>query len=332
MRSSKIPIILLVLLFVLAVSVGSCLFVVDEMRHAVVTQFGEPKRTITEAGLYFKTPFVQDVHYLPKRVLRWKGLGKELVTKDKTYIWSNTWARWQIVEPLKFYQALRMEKRGHGVLDDQIESATKDVIAGQDLIELVRNTNRELAYTLPELKQAVGRQKEIVIGRKEMCRRILEAARKVVTEKAGGEREEGTLESVYGIKLIDVQISHVIYVQDVQKAVYARMRAERQRIAQRYKSEGEERANQILGQMTKELLTITSEGRKRSSELRGEGDAEALSIYAAAYSKEPGFYKFWQTLKTYEKAIDERTCLILSPRNEYLRLLSSSDVEAKTPY
>ncbi len=327
MRIPILPIVLLVLLGLGILFAKTCFFVVDEMHHAVVTQFGEPKRAISDAGLYFKPPFVQKVQYLPKRTLQWKGLGTELVTKDKTYIWANTWARWRIVAPLRFYQALRIEDNGHGTLDDQIESATKDVIAGQDLIELVRSSNRELVYTLPELKESVGIQKEIEIGRKEMCRRILEAARKVVTRTATGEQEEGTLESVYGIELVDVQISHVIYVQEVQRAVYDRMRAERKRIAQRYRSEGQEQANHIIGQMRKELLTIRSEGHRRAMELQGQGDAEALTIYAAAYNKDPDFYKFWKTLKTYEEVVDERTFLIFSLENEYFKLLGHPQID-----
>jgi len=331
MRGVRLPILILVVLFAAAVALKLCLFVVDEMQYAVVTQFGEVKRTISQAGLYLRTPLVQEVHYLPKRILRWKGAGKELVTKDKTYIWANTWARWRIVDPQRFYQALRTEENGHGTLDDQIESATKDIIASQDLIELVRNTNRELAYTLPELKEAVGVQKPIRLGRKEMCRRILEVASRVVTESPSGVREEGTLQSVYGIELIDVQISHVIYVREVQKAVYDRMRAERRRIAQRYRSEGQERANQILGEMRKQLMTILSEGHRRASELRGEGDAEALSIYAAAYSKDPEFYRFWETLRTYEQAVDERTILVLSLDNEYFRILGKPRLDMEAP-
>ena len=331
MRNAKIPIILLIALFLGIVLLKACVFIVDEMQFAVVTQFGDPKRAINEAGLYFKTPFIQEVRYLPKRVLQWKGLGKELVTKDKTYIWANTWARWQIVDPLRFYQALRTEENGHGTLDDQIESATKGVVASQDLIEVVRNTNRELVYTLPELREAAGLQRKIEIGRTEMCKRILEVAGNVVTEKPSGEREEGTLESVYGIKLIDVQISHVIYVQEVQKAVYNRMRAERQRIAQRYRSEGQEQANEIMGKTRKELDTISSEAERRVKKLRGDGDAEALAIYASAYSKDPEFYKFWKTLKTYEESIDTQTTLILTLENDYLKLLAGPELTPSLP-
>ena len=319
--------IILVIVVVLALIIArSGLFVVDEMHYAIVTQFGDPKEEITEPGLYFKTPFIQDVNYLPKQVLQWKGAGKEFVTKDKTYIWSNTWARWRIVNPLRFYQRLRGEQNGHSALDDQIESAAKTVIASYDLIEVVRNSNRELAYAVEELKEAKGKQRDIRIGRETMCQEIQQAASKVVREQ-----KEGTLESEYGMELVDVQISTVIYVPEVQKSVYERMRAERKRIAQRYRSEGQEQANAIVGQTQRELLTIESEGYQKAQQLRGEGDAEALSIYAKTYSKDPEFYRFWKTLKTYEESIDERTFLILSLDNDYFKLLGSPELLSPKP-
>ena len=321
MRPITATIIVVVLIAAVAVVLKNSLYVVNELEFAVVTQFGEPKESRTEAGLFFKTPFVQTVRYLPKRVIEWKGQGKEMVTKDKTYIWANTWARWRIVDPLKFYQALRTESNGQGTLDDQIESATKTVIASHDLVEVVRNSNREMVYTIAELKEEVSAESQIEVGRREMCRKILEAASKVVTSQAGGVQEKGTLQSVYGMQLIDVQISRVIYVQEVQRAVYDRMSAERMRIAQRYRSEGAEEANQILGAMQKDLLQIQSEGQRRATELRGEGDAEALGIYAQAYSKDPEFYRFWRTLRSYVEAVDKDTTFILSLDTEYFRLL-----------
>jgi len=323
MRPITATIIGVVLIAAAAVVLKNSLYVVNELEFAVVTQFGEPRESRTEAGIFLKTPFVQTVRYLPKRIIEWKGQGKEMVTKDKTYIWANTWARWRIVDPLKFYQALRTESNGQGTLDDQIESATKTVIASHDLVEVVRNSNREMVYTIAELKEEVSAASRIEVGRREMCRKILEAASKVVTSQRGDvqEQEKGTLESVYGIRLIDVQISRVIYVQEVQRAVYDRMSAERHRIAQRYRSEGAEEANQILGAMQKELLQIESEGKRRATELRGEGDAEALSIYAEAYSKDPEFYRFWKTLRTYDEAVDKDTTFILSLDTDYFRLL-----------
>ncbi len=327
MRSIRATIIVIVLIVIVAIVLKNSLYVVKEVEFAVVTQFGEPRESRTEAGIFFKTPFVQTVRYLPKRVIEWKGQGKEMVTKDKTYIWANTWARWRIVDPLKFYQALRTESNGQGTLDDQIESATKTVIASQNLVEVVRNSNREMSYTIPELKEDVGGDGRIEVGRREMCRKILDAASKVVTKQTGDEQEEGTLESVYGMQLLDVQISHVIYVQVVQRAVYERMSAERQRIAQRYRSEGAEEANQILGVMQKDLLKIQSEGKRRAAELRGEGDAEALSIYAKAYGKDPEFYRFWRTLRSYDEAVDKDTTFILSLDTEYFRLLGDPALE-----
>jgi len=319
-----VPIFILVVIVLAAIVFLSSLFVVDEMHHGVVTQFEKPKREITEPGLYFKIPFIQKVSLFPKQVIQWKGSGNELVTKDKTYIWVNTWARWRITQPLRYYQALRTERNGHGVLDDQIESAAKDVVAAHDLIGLVRNSNRELASTIAELKEAASDRQEIDLGRDKLRQKILERANSVQTDETPDEAP-GTLESVYGIELVDVQISTVIYVKEVQQSVYGRMQAERKRIAQRYRSEGKEQANEILGEMQRELKTIASEGYREAQQLRGEGDAEALSIYAAAYSKNPEFYGFWKTLNTYRDAIDDRTTLVLSLDNEYFKIIGNPD-------
>jgi len=321
MRALRITLGVLILLILAAFLFLKSYFVVDEMHYAVVTQFGEPKREIPDPGLYFRKPFIQQVHYLPKQVLRWRSRERELVTRDKTYIRADSWARWKILDPLKFYKALRTEANGHGTLDDQIESAMKDTIASHDLIEVVRNSNREMTYTIVEPEEKDEKEQKIHVGRTKICELIRDAAANVVTEAPGGERQEGTLQSVYGIELIDVQVSQVTYVKEVQRAVYERMRAERKRTAERSRSEGKEKANEILGEMQKELLSIQSEGNKRALQLRGEGDAEALSIYAAAYTKDPEFYRFWKTLETYEQAVDERTHLILSLDNEYFKLL-----------
>ena len=331
MKPAQVTMIVIVMALVIAVIVlYNSLFVVNEMQYAVVTQFGQPKVVIKEPGLKARTPFVQKVRYLPRLALRWRGQGKELVTKDKTYIWADTWALWRIVDPLRFYQTLRTEANGHGLLDDQIESASKEIIAGLDLIELVRSSNRKLEYTSVELRKAVGRAASIAVGRRAMCRRILEAASSVVAQGPDGARKKGSLQSVYGIELLDVQINHVIYVAKDLRSVYDRMRAERKRIADKFRSEGVEKANQIRGEMAKELKTIESSGYRKAQELRGQGDAEALTIYAKAYSKDPEFYQFWKTLKTYEKTIDSGTTLIMSPENEYFKTLANPTLKPTT--
>ena len=314
MRGVKISVALLILLLAGSIVLSKSLFVVDEMHYAVVTQFGLPKKVVKDAGLGFKLPFVQNANYLPKRILEWKGKPTDLVTKDKKYIFADTWARWRIADPLLFYQRLNTEAGGQGMLDDQIESATRDVIARYDLIEVVRTSNRELVYTDPELKEALGTQEQIKVGRVELGREILEAA----SRHAGD----------FGIELTDVQINRVVYVKEVQQSVYDRMSAERDRIAQRYRSEGKEEASRIQGEMEWELYRISSEGYSESKRIRGEGDAEALQIYADAYSKAPEFYRFWRTLQTYEKAVDRNTSLILSADNEYFRLLVNPTLEA----
>ena len=332
MKQLQLTIAALVLLVIGTVVAANSAFVVDETQYAIVTQFGQPRRAIVEPGLYFRTPFIQKVAYLPKQILRWKGSGTELVTKDKTYIWADAWAIWRITDPLRFYQALRTEANGQATLDNQIESATKDVVASHNLIEVVRQTDRELSYTAEELKEAREVTARITLGRERMGQRILEEASSVATETPEGEEVAGTLETVFGMQLIDAQIQHVIYVQEVQQSVYDRMIAERKRIAQRYRSEGEEEANQIAGIMERELRSITSEGYMRAQELQGEGDAEALRIYAEAYSKDPQFYRFWRSLKAYEQAVDKETVFVLSLDNPFFQAIgdpASAPVQAE---
>ncbi len=320
----KTTFIIIIVVLALIILKGS-LFVVDEMHFAVVTQFGDPRREIAEPGLYFKTPLIQNVNRFPKQIIKWESDPVQFVTKDKRQIWTSTWARWRIVDPLQFYKRLRREQFGHGTLDDRIESGAKTVIASYDLIELVRNSNRELIYSTEDLVDT-AEQRKILVGREKICREILARASLV-----GSEGKTSTLESEYGMKLVDVQIDDVIYVEEVQKSVYARMREERERIAKRYRSEGMEEANKIIGSMNEQLLTIESEGYREAQELRGQGDAEALSIYAVTYSKDPDFYQFWKTLKTYEQSIDERTTLIMSLDNDYFRLLGGPNLAPPKP-
>ncbi len=291
---------------------ASSFYVVDVRTQAVVTQFGKPVRTVTEPGLHVKVPFIQTVRYFEKRIIEWDGEPSDILTRDKENIGVNTWARWRIMDPLKFYTSLGLENRGQGVLDEVIESAVKNVVSAYPLDEILRDTNRKLTYTTEELEKA-ELQKKIHIdkGRTNLVKEIRTMANKGLTER-------------YGLELVDVRIKHINYVSTVIPKIFDRMRSERMRIASKYESEGRREEAEILGQMKKELEGIESEGYKVAIETRGVADAEAIRIYADAYKKAPEFYTFTKTLETYKKTISNKTRLILSTDSDYFQYLNSS--------
>jgi len=282
------------------------MYTVKEGQQTVLTQFGKPMAVEADAGLKFKTPFIQKVHRLEKRLLPWDGEPENMQTRDKKRIFIDVWARWRIVDTMKFFQAVRTEQRGYKILDDLVDSAVRDVVARYNLIEAVRSTNRDLLYESEELaKDAAAKQEDIETGRAKIEDEILKVA--------GAE-----LKDRYGMELNDVHIKRIDYNDAVRRTVYDRMKSERKRIAQLFESEGEEDRNRILGLMRKELDEIEGEMQQRSAEVRGDADAEVIKIAAEAYSKSPGFYKFLRQLEAYKKALGTGTRLILSTDNEFL--------------
>ncbi|HDY66650.1 MAG TPA: protease modulator HflC [Candidatus Scalindua sp.] len=301
-----IGIISIVAILILA---SATLYVVDIKTQALITQFGRPVKVITEPGLNAKTPFIQKVKYFEKRIMEWDGEPSDILTRDKENIGINTWARWRIVEPLRFYTSLGMESRGQGVLDEVIESAVKNIVSSYTLNEVLRDTNRKLEYTTVELEKAeMAKRVLIVHGRAQLVEEIKAMANQGLSER-------------YGLELIDVRIKHINYVPTVIPKIYDRMRSERIRIANKYESEGRREEAEILGQMKKELEQIESEGYKIAVNTRGEADAEAIRIYADAYKKAPEFYSFTKTLETYEKTINKNTRLYLSTDSDYYQYL-----------
>jgi membrane protease subunit HflC len=303
-----IAIISIVAIIILA---SSTFYVVDIKSQAVITQFGKPVKIVTEPGLNAKTPFVQKVRYFEKRIMEWDGEPSDILTRDKENIDVNTWARWKIVDPLKFYTSLGMEGRGQGVLDEVIESAVKNIVSSYTLNEILRDTNRKLEYTTKELEKAeMAKRVNITEGRGKLVEQIKTMANHGLSER-------------YGLELIDVRIKHINYVQTVIPKIFDRMRSERIRIASKYESEGRREEAEILGGMKKELDGIESEGYKKAAETRGEADAEVIMIYANAYNKAPEFYSFTKTLETYEKTIDKNTRLYLNTDSDYYQYIKS---------
>ena len=310
-----VALVILAAVFVIPASV----YTVPEGWQAVITQFGNPVRVRTEAGLYFKPPFIQEIHRLEKRLLPWDGDPENMQTLDKKRIFIDVWARWRIVDPMKFFQAVRTETRGYRILDDLVDSAVRDVVARNNLIEVVRSSNRELLYESDELaRDAASSQDSITVGRAEMEAEILTVA-------SVGLKEQ------YGMEINVVHIKRVNYIESVRTTVYDRMKSERIRIAKLFESEAEEEKNRILGLTTKELDGIKGEQEQQAAEIRGRANAEVIRIAAEAYGESPEFYGFLRHLETYKKTLGTGTRLVFSTDNELLRYLRGSTEGSDEP-
>ena len=295
------------------VVVGSAAYTVGEAEQVIITQFGEPTgEAITESGLHFKVPFIQEIHSFEKRFLEWDGSPNQVPTRDKRFIWVDTYARWRIVDPLRFFQRLQDERGAQSRLDDILDGETRNAVARYDLIELVRNSNRS-PDDIPE--EIVEEELEVILetiekGRDQVSREILEVAASRTAD--------------LGIELLDLRIKRINYVEEVQQDVFARMIAERQRSAEQYRSEGQGEAARIQGERERDLQRIRSEAFEEAEILRGEADAQATDIYAAAYAMDADFYSFTKSLETYEKVIDSGTTVIMGTDSELLRYLERS--------
>jgi membrane protease subunit HflC len=296
----------LVIAVVLLILLSNTFYVVDMTQQVVVTQFGRPIGSpVTEPGLKLKVPLIQKVNSFDKRVLEWDGSPRQVPTRDKRYIWVDTFARWRIADPLKFMQSVTDEIGAQARLDDVIDAVTRDLITSHNLIEVVRNTNREMV--LSEIDSQDAAQESIAVGRSAITQQIFELASNQMPR--------------YGIELIDVRLKRVNYVEEVREKVYERMISERQRIAERYRSEGKGQSAEIRGQKEKELQRITSEAYRVAEEVKGKGDAEAARIYANAFGRDPEFYSFLKTLESYKTTLDKESTLILTTDGDYFRFL-----------
>jgi membrane protease subunit HflC len=298
---------------VVVVLLFSSVYTLSETEQAILTQFGRPVGgLITDPGLHMKIPFIQDVHRFDKRWLEFDGDAREITTKDKKYIWVDTYARWRIADPLRFYQAVRDERGAQSRLDDIVDGETRNAVASFDLIELVRSSNRPFQTT--EELEGIGAAEamaKISSGRGQIAQIILDKAAKITPE--------------FGIELVDVRFRRINYVDTVQQKVFERMISERKRIAERSRSEGQGRAAEIRGEKERDILAATSVGYKSAQGLKGAADAKATAIYAKAYGKDPDFYQFSKTMETLNKSLDDKAWLILSSDSELLRYLKGSE-------
>ena len=287
-------------------------FIVDEREQAIITQFGKPVgKPIQEPGIYFKIPFIQKVHFFDKRFLAWDGDANQIPTKDKRFIWVDSYGRWRIVDPLLFFQRLRDERGAQTRLDDILDGETRNAIANNNLVEIIRSTNRELEVTeaLEEAKESEVTP-AVQLGREKLTRLIIEAASPRL--------------KVLGIELLDLRFKRINYVEEVQQRIYERMITERKRIADNYRSEGQGEAAKILGDRERDLKKIQSEAYRAAQEIRGKADAEATAIYALAYNRSDesrDFYQFIKTMETYKNILSEKDWLVLSTKGDFFKFL-----------
>ena len=292
------------------ITLSTSVYITNEAQQVIITQFGRPVgEVITEAGLHAKIPFIQQANYFEKRFLEWDGVANQVPTRDKRFIWVDTYARWRISDPLLFFQRLRDERGAETRISAIIDGETRNSVARHDLVEVVRNSNRDTADILLDAEEETAILEEILIGRAEIQREIREAAQTSLND--------------LGIELLDVRLKRINYVEEVQVDVFQRMIAERQRIASRYRSEGEGETARIDGERERELQRIQSVAYREAEEIRGQADGEATRIYAAAYNRDASFYAFIKSLETYDLTADPSSILILTTDSELLRFVKS---------
>lgn len=259
---------------------------VDQTEYALVVELGKPVKVVTEPGLNFKTPFIQKVILFDNRRLIYDARPSGIITRDKKNLLVDNYARWRIIDPLKYYQTVRNETGAQSRLDDIIFSNVREELGKRNLIDIVARSRAALMET--------------------------------VTEKTN----EAT--GVYGIEVLDVRIKRADLPPENERAVFARMRAEREREAKKYRSEGEEKALVIRAEADKEKTIILSDAGRRSQVLKGEADAVATRLYADAYEQDPEFFYFLKTMEAYGNTLGEDDMLVLSPESEFFRYIKKA--------
>jgi membrane protease subunit HflC len=310
---NKITSIVLILAAVLLLTTRSA-FVVDQAEQAIIVQLGEPiGDVITEPGLHWRVPFVQDVRRFDNRLLDWDGDVSQIPTLGREFIIVDTTARWRITNPLQFLRSVRDETGARTRLDDVIDSAARDIVSGTELEEIVRSADWRVDVSRLSVEDAAAledadleRPKK---GRGQLERDILATASQQMPD--------------IGIALVDVRIKRINYIDSVRDQVESRMISERQSIAARFRSEGEGRSQEILGNMQKELRRISSEAERRAQEIIGAADAEATKIFGEAYGRDPAFYAFSKTLESYS-TLGENTTLMIDANSDFFRYLEST--------
>jgi membrane protease subunit HflC len=306
-------VMILIISVLLLVLVRSSLFVVDQAEQAILVQFGEPVGDVVNTpGLHWKKPFIQDVRRFDKRVLPWDGDVSQVPTLGREFVLVDTTARWRISNPLQFMRSVRDEQGARTRLDDIIDSVVRDIISGTSLEEIVRS--KDWKVDVKSLEEELVARQDVALerpkkGRELLEKEMLEAAAKLMPE--------------LGIELVDVRIRRINYIDSVRAQVETRMISERQSIAERFRAEGQGRSSELLGEMSRELRTITSEAERKAAEIRGKADAEATRIYGEAFGADAEFYAFFRTLESYS-TMGANTTLMLGADAEFFRYLEST--------
>lgn len=314
MKNVKTISLIVVLVIIGLVAIDGT-YIVDETEQVIITQFGAPVgEEVTDPGLHFKVPFIQEANYFDKRYLEWDGDRNQIPTRDKKFIFVDTYARWQITDPLQFFIRLRDERGAQSRLDDILDGETRNAIAGHDLVEIVRTSNRE-----PDQEGVISEVVEDSLEDISVGRDSIQA----VIQRRASERA-----SDLGIAILDFRFKRINYVEDVRQTVYDRMISERKRIAEKFRSEGQGEASRINGEKDRELQEIQSEAFRRAEEIRGRADGKATAIYAEAYNQSAQareLYSFTRAMEAYENSFDDKTSLILSTESDFYRYLMDID-------
>ena len=298
---------------IIALILASSAYVVDQAEQAIIVQFGEPVGdVVTEPGLHWKMPFIQEVRRFDRRLLAWDGDVSQIPTLGREFVVVDTTARWRIVDALQFLRSVRDETGARTRLDDIIDSVARDIVSGTNLEEIVRSADWDVDVSELSEEEAAVVDTDLEKpqkGRGQLEKEMLASASRLMPG--------------LGIELVDVRIKRINYIDSVRTQVENRMIAERQSIAARFRSEGEGRSQEILGEMERQLRGIRSEAARQAQEIIGKADAEATRIYGQAFGKDPEFYAFFRTLESYD-AIGENTTLMINADSDFFRYLQST--------
>jgi membrane protease subunit HflC len=294
----------IIIVIALIVTVANGFYFLEEGKQAVITQFGRPVgQPVTEAGLHFKTPYIQEATFFEKKILIWDGDPNQIPTNDKTFVYLDVTARWRITDALVFLQAVNNETRAQTILDDIIDGTVRDLVNKNDLVEIIRSSD----FSPETMTNSAVEFEMLKYGRDKISAMIHETASKITPK--------------YGIELVDVLFKRVNYIETVRLKVYDRMISERKRIAAEKRSQGEGQKAEIMGKVEKELKVILSTANREAEEIKGKADAEAAKIYADAYNQDPEFYSFTKSLESYKTAVGQNTNLVISSDSEFYKFL-----------
>ena len=279
---SRLNIIMLIIIAVIAATASSALFIVNETQQALVIQFGEPKRTVDQPGLKFKLPFIQDVIFFEKRVLSFiPDEGEEAILKDQKRLKVDTYARFKIVDPLRFFQSVRNEIEARKQLDTIVDSALREELGLRGLKEILSEQRNSITKNIRDQVNIKAR--------------------------------------TLGMEIIDVQIRRADYPEVTSQAIFARMISERERIAREFRATGEEEAQKIRASAEKQRVVTVADGARQSQEIRGAGDAEAIRIYAKAFGQDPEFFSFYRSMEAYKKSFNQDDTMVINPTGDFFK-------------